>query len=140
MPSRHRTAAPLAAKLTELMVAAPQVMAIRLSRMAAAGNQPTAKDRAEMHRMGNEKLVAFSQSWLAMWMNWWMMPLRLMPAWAGVLGGGPRSRAALRGATVRASNALLAAGLAPVHRTATANARRLARPAKSGAGRARRGK
>lgn len=127
MPSRRHHSASLAAKFAELWLATPQVMAMRISRMMAAGHKPTAKDRAEMRRMGNEKLVAFSQSWLAMCMSWWLMPLRLAPAFAQSLAAGPRSHGGLQQAMTRASNAWLSAGIAPVHRTAVANVRRLGR-------------
>ena len=113
MPSRHHSNASLALKSAELAGAAPQVIAMRLTRMAAAGHQPTAHDRAEMFRMGNEKLMAFSQSWLAMWTAWWLLPLRLGFNW--------------RGAGARAATTILGEGLAPIHKAATANVRRLTR-------------
>jgi hypothetical protein len=68
----------------------------------------------EMVRIGHEKVVAFSQAWMAMWMKWWLAPLEL-----------------LRGDWVRAgprvATSLITAGIAPVHRTAVANAKRLTR-------------
>ena len=100
----HHSPASLATKSMELWWAAPQVVAMRLM---APG------DRAEMFRMGAEKAMAFSQAWLAMWSAWWLMPLQfgLNPRRAG-------SRAAVH---------LLGESLAPIHRTAVANARRLSR-------------
>lgn len=127
MPRSRRSTAHLAGQLTELAFATPQVMAMRLARMAAAGQSPTARDRAEMQRMGSEKVAAFWQSWMAMWMDWWLMPMRLAPAFTGVLGGGARSHGAWQRAMAGATTGLLAAGLAPVHRTAVANAKRLSR-------------
>jgi hypothetical protein len=131
MPRRRSNSAPFAAKLAELWLATPQVMAVRLSRMALHGPNPSPADRAEMDLMSNEKVRAFSQSWVAMCAKWWMLPLQLAPALTRSLDGGSRSRGALQRATKRASTALLSAGVAPVHRTAVANAKRLTRPAKS---------
>jgi hypothetical protein len=112
MPTHRRQAAALAARTSELWFAAPQVVAMRLARMAQHGMQPDARDQAEMLRMGSEKIAAFSQGWVAMWMAFWTFPLRMTPA---------------RAMTVAA------AGLAPVHRTAVANAKRLSgqRPRRS---------
>ena len=116
---RHARTASLARKSAELGLAAPQVVALRLSRMWLAGPHPGARDRAENSRMVNEKVMAFSQSWLAMWTAWWLMPLRLAPALAGG-GGGHRALA-------HAGSCLLLDGLKPVHRVAVANAKRLSR-------------
>jgi hypothetical protein len=106
MASRRRNPSQrLAAQSVELAWAAPQVVAHRLTRMANAGSQPSARDRHEFARMGHEKVLAFAQSGMA----FWMQMLR-----------GPSSRAA-----GDAAARLLAAGLAPLHVTAVANARRL---------------
>ena len=48
------------------MLAAPQVVAHRLGRMAVAGPRPSAQDQREFHRMGAEKLAAFGEAWQAM--------------------------------------------------------------------------
>jgi hypothetical protein len=78
--------------------------------------------------MGHEKVLAFYQSGMAVWTQMlrlqmqWSQSLLAM-AWAMALGArprGPSSRAA-GDATTR----LLAAGLAPLHVAAVANARRL---------------
>jgi hypothetical protein len=114
MTKRTHSTASLATQSLELWWAAPQVIAMRLMGMAAAGNKPTARDQAEMFRMGSEKVLAFSQSLMAMWSAWWLMPLRF--------GMNPRSGAQ------HAAIHLLGESLAPIHRTAVANARRLARP------------
>lgn len=99
----------IARQLTELAFAAPQVVAHRTLRMAAAGSAPSPRDQAEFMRMGTEKVAAFYQSWAAMWLSMWTMPFgfarSLSAAMLGVAG----------------------AGLAPVHRRAVANARRLRR-------------
>ena len=68
---------------------------------ARAGHNPSVRDRKEFALMGTEKMQAAAQSWTGMFAA--LAPLQAQ--WA---------RIAL-------------AGLAPVHRTATANARRLHR-------------
>lgn len=78
--------------------------------------------------MGSEKLAAFSQGWLAMCMAAWTMPLRLAPAFA-TAGWGWRAPAALHEAATHATLGLLADGVAPMHRTVVANAKRLGRKA-----------
>lgn len=127
----------------ELAVAAPQVVALRGARILAAGTSPDARDRHEIWRMGAEKMQAMGEcmnaialqmyraqqewallamrQWWAMWMNpwqwfgWWQAPLR-----------SSAMQKRLRSDVAKA----WASGLAPVHKRATANARRLSRPAK----------
>jgi hypothetical protein len=90
-----------AARSMEMWLAAGQVIGARTHRMARAGHNPSARDRKEFALMGTEKMQAAAQSWAGMFTA--LAPLQAQ--WA---------RIAL-------------AGLAPVHRTATANARRLNR-------------
>ena len=97
----------LAQHATELMVAAPQVVAHRLTRMAQAGHTPNARDRAEFQRMGAEKMAAFWESWQAMGLQ--AMMAWNLPWWQ----------------SGSAWTTLMARGLAPVHRRAVANAKRL---------------
>ena len=112
MPKKRRsTRAVTALKMAQLAVAAPQVVAIRTSRMLAAGANPAASDRAEYSRMHTEKVQAFWESMFGMSMQWWR--LCMTPWWLGAPG---RDRAAA---------SLFAAALKPVHRRATGNARRL---------------
>lgn len=92
----------LGLKTWEMLLAASQVIPIRLTRMAAAGPTPGARDRREFTRMGTEKAQAAAQSGLA-------AAQHLQSAWLQMWTGAA------------------AAALAPVHRTATANARRLTR-------------
>ena len=112
-PRKHQ---PLARQAAELAFAVPQVMAHRLARLALAGPLPNARDRREFYAMGQEKVHAFWQSWFAMG---WAMAEAIQKAWV----------AGLQGARVPwiDAQAVLERGLAPVHRKATANARRLAR-------------
>jgi hypothetical protein len=106
----------LARQATELAVAVPQVVAHRLTRMALSGPILSERDRLEFHAMSQEKVHAFWQSWFAMG---WAMTEAIQKSWM----------AALQGARVPLldTHGIMARGLAPVHRAATANAKRLAR-------------
>jgi len=113
---KSRKTARLSRQATELAIAVPQVVAHRLTRMALAGASPNARDRREFHTMGQEKVHAFWQSWFAM-------------GWATLEAGQQAWMAMLQGARVPPVDMhhVLARGMAPVHRKATANARRLGR-------------
>src|SRR5262245_43792387 len=112
-----------AVKALELAVAAPQVIAHRVSRMALAGPVPSARDRQEFTRMVVEKQLAFGQAWMAWSMEALGLQQRLLFAWFA--GAAPHQHASrLRSGVARLSHS----GLAPIHRKAVANARRLARP------------
>jgi len=52
----------LGMKAMQMSAAAAQVIAIRSTRMAVAGLNPSAADRREMTRMGAEKVDAFSRA------------------------------------------------------------------------------
>jgi hypothetical protein len=142
-----------AMKSGEMWLAAAQVIPIRLARMAAAGANPSARDRREMTRMGAEKVDAFSQAGLALALGMTPAMMNLgaqaMRAWMGLLVAGTRlatsrtlpqtvrRQRALTSALARhtpvshrgahAAATLAHAALAPVHATATANAKRLGR-------------
>jgi hypothetical protein len=113
---KRRNSPRLARQASELALAVPQVVAHRLTRMALAGPWPNARDRREFYTMGQEKVHAFWQSWFAMG---WALVEAAQQAWIGML----------QGARVPFLDVhdVLARGMAPVHRKATANARRLAR-------------
>jgi hypothetical protein len=167
MKSRQKAALPanpfllwttLGLKTMQMSAAAAQVIAIRSTRMAAHGANPSAADRREMHRMGAEKVDAFSRAGTALATG--AVPLmagmamqasragfetfnaltnlvasRTIPQTlahqrklaAALMGGGTSSG----GATASNATARLAhRALAPVHRKATANAKRLTRKAR----------
>jgi len=110
-------------KAAELSIAAPQVVALRAARMLAAGVNPSARDRREFERMGTEKVLAFWESMNAMGLELAKAQrqyalLAMRQWWSPWLS--PWSAAA--GAT-----RVLEKGLGPVHRRASANARRLRR-------------
>lgn len=134
-PSRKRQrrstpAQRMAQQAVELSFAAPQVVGHRLLRMAAAGSTPSARDQKEFTRMGTEKVLAFWQSWGAMWLQVAQAQMAMAQGVAAMamapwLGG--RGAAALRREMGGLGVKVLAAGLAPVHRAAVGNARRLGR-------------
>lgn len=114
----------------ELAVAVPQVVAQRLARMIMAGSSPTTKDRREFHLMGAEKITAFSESWLAMYLQMFRanqaLAFSLMEIWSPMLGGKDiwfKSAYAVQSAMLD----VLGKGMAPLHKRAVGNARRLNR-------------
>lgn len=117
----RRRAKPLPLQMAELAVAVPQVMGHRLTRLAMAGPNPSARDQREFQRMATEKAAAMGEAWFAMWMQGVATQQRL--ALAAVTGLAMPSTAAL----TRAGLGVLGHGLAPVHRRAVANAKRLSR-------------
>jgi hypothetical protein len=132
MPTRrNRKMNSLAIQTAELAMAVPQVVAHRVTRMAMAGASPSARERREFHRMGAEKLAAFNESWQAMALQtlranqqlslWFMRSL-----WYPWIGTRPSVRATSRQLN-NAALGILAKGIAPVHRRAVANAKRLGR-------------
>lgn len=130
MPSsRRHTSRSLATKTAELALATPQVMAHRLTRMALAGHTPSARDRKEFHLMGAEKVAAFQESWMAMGLQVWQVQMQMwtstmqafwMP-WGRTAPGSGNVMAQWQKATL----GILGQGMAPVHRRAVANAKRL---------------
>lgn len=112
----------------QLALAVPQVVGHRVTRMMNAGTVPDARDLRELSLMGSEKAAAFAESWFAMcieimranerlaftlaasWWNAWFSP-------AG-FGRHPRQLQSV-------ASGVIAKGIAPVHRAAMANARRL---------------
>lgn len=131
MPARRRPSASLSTKTAELALAVPQVVAHRLLRMAQAGPHLSPRDRKEFARMIAEKNSAFGESWNAMALQ----SLQSQGAFAAALAlaATPRSTRASPVAQALATQlqhaalAVLDKGLAPVHRRAVANAKRLAR-------------
>lgn len=126
--SRRKTVH-LATQATELMFAAPQVVAHRLARMTAPGAGVSRRDQREFHRMSAEKLSAFSQSWNDMAFQMLKANQQMTRAW--MFGAWFPVRAASNAALYRQmqSSALqiIGSGLAPVRQRAVANAKRLRR-------------
>jgi hypothetical protein len=139
------------AKAAELAMAAPQVVAVRSARMLAAAANPGTADRVELSRMCTEKVRAFWESVFAMnaqivrsqqeyaraaalqWWRLWTTSLWLPAYRSGTqaIASLPRSAALTAGPTRRQRQRAIAkvveAGLTPIHKRATANARRLGR-------------
>lgn len=116
----------------ELGVAVPQVVAHRLTRMALAGPLPSARDRKEFERMVAEKNAAFGESWNAMARQCLRANQGLAASFLQALWSPPALRSGRKSGAVatqvqHAALGILGKGLAPVHRKAMANARRLAK-------------
>lgn len=141
----------VASKTQEMLLASSQVIATRSARMASAGPLPSAADQREFALMGSEKLDAFSQSAAALGRAWTpavqTLNAQALQGWLAIMnnafalaGSRTPAQAMRRHKTLvstvmrraptlqRASDAaarVTHSALAPVHRTATANARRL---------------
>jgi len=127
---RSRNSTALAIQAMELGFAIPQVIAHRLMRIAAAGARPSARDWSELWLMGAEKIDAFNESWNAMLLELFRSNLLFALSFGPHLWFRPMTARSSRAATrhfQRTALAALAKGVAPVHRRAVANARRLGR-------------
>ncbi len=130
MVKRYNRQARATKQAIEMAVAVPQVIAHRTLRMAQAGSSPSARDRREFWTMGFEKAVAFNQSWFEMFAEagriQQRMALSMMQAfWFPWLNAMP-TLSAMQGRWRNAAFDVAAKGVGPIHRTAVANARRLA--------------
>jgi hypothetical protein len=128
---RNRRSHALAAQGIGLGFAVPQVLAHRIMRMALAGSSPSLRDRSEFYLMGFEKIAAFYESWTAMSIEMLRVSqgcclLHAQYFWQG-LPVTKRSSRAAAGHFQRAAHAVLEAGVAPIHRRAVGNAKRLSR-------------
>jgi hypothetical protein len=115
----------------ELAFAVPQVVAHRVTRMAIAGPTLSERDRKEFQRMGAEKTAAFGESWNAMTLqalraNQALTASFFRSFWSPSLKDRP-SASAVAAQWQSATLGVLDKGMAPVHRKAVANAKRLAR-------------
>ena len=125
--SPRNAASQVRRKAIDISLAAPQVIAHRLTRMALAGPQPSARDRKEFSGMVMEKQLAFAQSWWGAWQAALQAPWSLaMLGWQGMLTGKmPASPWAWADQVMAPSHAVLNAALTPISRKAVSNARRL---------------
>jgi hypothetical protein len=131
MPSRAQR------KLTQqtiaLSMAVPQVIAHRVGRMAAAGANPNARDRKEFKQMGAEKTAAFNESWAAMGLaamkaqQQMAMSMWRAAAMAPWSMAKPGSLLPTSSTLARHALQIMSQGMAPVHRRAVGNAKRLGR-------------
>jgi hypothetical protein len=131
MPFRRRRRSGLGVQLVELGWAVPQVLAYRTASMFHPNHYSSARAHKELYLMGAEKVAAFYESWNAMWMamlgaNLEASRLLISLWWSGWSGKrGSMHRASSHGQ--RQALRILSRGVAPIHRRAVANARRLRR-------------
>jgi hypothetical protein len=125
---RNRKTHSVARQATALALAAPQVMAHRLSRMALAGANPDRHDRREFTRMILEKQIGFGEAWIAMTVQGFVAAQTLswtvLRFWMPWLGAPARD---INAQLSRSAHDMLASGMAPLTRRAVANSRRLTR-------------
>jgi len=121
----------LATKAAELALAVPQVVAHRVTRMALSSPKPSLRDRKEFERMVAEKNTAFAESWKAMATQAALanqaLAASFFHSFLSAARGKRPSAAATAGQLHKAALGVLGKGLAPVHRKAVANAKRLSR-------------
>ena len=125
MPTRP--SARLARQLNGLAIAVPQVVSHRMARALLAGPHLSQRDRKEFARMGTEKAEAFFDAWNAMAVQMLDAQLRLalLPLTWMSMPTSAHARRLLLTHGRRTLTATLSSGLAPLHRRAAANARRL---------------
>ncbi|HEX7820604.1 MAG TPA: hypothetical protein VF463_08290 [Sphingobium sp.] len=129
-------------KLAETLGAAHSVVESRTRTIADAARSPLKGDYAELGRMVPEKVEAFSKGAMAAMSNMHVIQSQMMQSWQLMarLGMAGRLPTATEWGTLATGQEkivdhLSRAGgqaLAPVHRTATANARRLSRKKQAG--------
>jgi len=99
--------------------------------MAIAGPVPSARDRKEFKRMVAEKTSAFGEAWNAMALQTMLANQALAASWLRALWVPSLARrpsaAAVAADLQHAALGVLGKGMAPVHRKAVANAKRLSR-------------
>lgn len=132
MPARNRrTSVSLAVKAAQLSAAVPQVVAHRVTRMALAGTTLSPRDRKEFTQMVAEKQSAFAEAFTAMAAEGMRANQAIATSWLRSVGAGAgRGRPAPAALGVQIHQAMvgvLDSGMAPIHRKAVANAKRLAK-------------
>lgn len=131
---RSRASRALATRTAELAWAVPQVVGHRLAGIADASAFKTASGRKDLVRMVAEKQAAFHDSWQAMAAQALQSQRSLAAALTRAATPWPARRRsntsafALQLELQHAALAILGKGLAPVHRRAVANAKRLRKP------------
>ncbi|MBA3896273.1 MAG: hypothetical protein H0X36_03875 [Sphingomonadaceae bacterium] len=124
-------------RLTETMHASGAVIDSRSRAMMDAARDPLNGDYRELNRMLPEKVAAFSQAGASLAADFWALQTQAMANWSQMMTLAMNGRGvSLRDwmAMASRSSAMMtrtgrsgAKALAPVHRAATANARRLKR-------------
>ena len=128
---RPRKSKSLAIKSTELALAVPQVVAHRLTRLALAGPKLSDRDRTEFRMMINEKRVGFAQAWSDMTMQAFRanqaLTATMLRSFFSPFSYKKPSTASVAAQVQTAAIGVLGRGLAPIHRKAVSNAKRLAK-------------
>jgi hypothetical protein len=121
----------VATQVIELALAAPQVASHRLMRLSLTGRSPSLRDRREFYLMASEKVEAFYESWNAMLLEMLAANLNFMFGavrfWCSPWSDLKRAPNAFSKHGRRVALAVLGSSLAPFHRRAVSNARRLRR-------------
>jgi hypothetical protein len=128
---RVRRSKSLSKQCMELAIAVPQVVAHRTARVARAGPIVSERDRREFQRMVNEKQAAFTQACAEMALQMFRVNLQLASTlfWTFFYPSSltAPSMAAAVAQSRHAAESVLGKGLAPIHRTAVSNVRRLSK-------------
>ena len=124
-------------KVAETLQASGVVIESRSRTIATASSNPLAGDYNELGRMIPEKVAAFSQAGMAAFGDLQALQLEAVAQWQQMMGIAMRGRAATAAETAamttrsarmtRRATGAAAKALAPIHRTATGNAERLAK-------------
>ena len=121
---------------SETLTASQQVVGLRHKAIEAAMSDPLRADHAELGRMISEKSAAFgaagaslARDWVAIQADWSAQARAIGQIMMGQLPGRRATGAIVARSQLIGSAALASSirAMAPVHRTATANARRLAK-------------
>lgn len=122
--------------VSETLAASHQVIGHRQKAIEEAVSDPLGADHAELGRMVTEKGAAFGAAGVSLANDWWAMQGDIsaqMMAIGKIMAGrapGPRATQAMIARGQRIGSAALASSIRamiPVHRTATSNAKRLAK-------------
>jgi len=128
-------------RLSQTLTASNDVVARRTAMMRDAAQSPLDGDYAELSRMIPEKIDAFGRAGLAIAADCWAIQSAILaqarqigalamqgrPPTAAELSAAATSYATFALRTFERAGAISAKGLAPIHASATANARRLKR-------------
>ena len=127
---RARKSQSVAVKAVELALAVPQVVAHRVTRMGLAGPKLSDRDRKEFQMMVNEKHSAFARAWGDMATQAFRTNQALTASMLRSFFTPFSSKPSAATVVARVHNAAIGVvgkGLAPLHRKAISNAKRLAR-------------
>jgi hypothetical protein len=113
----------------ELALSVPQVVAHRVTRMTLAGPKLSDRDRKEFQMMVHEKHAAFAQAWSDMAMHAFRanqaFTVSMLRFFFAPFSYRKPSAASAAAQVQNAAVGMLGRGLAPFHRKAVSNARRL---------------